>query len=316
MKPSSASAFASGRFRALGTEVEYAASGDVVVLEMRLRAVAETIEEVFSRFRPASELSRLNAARTAIVSPLFGEVLDLARQAATLTDGIVDPTILPALMAAGYDRDFEQVRTGAAASRVTAAAKGTGQYRFESQTRFLMLAPGTQLDLAGVAKGFTVDRMGDELASLAGSGWVGIGGDLTFVGSDAHGERRTVAVQDPSDLAANIGSISLPVSGRWSVATSGITARKGNAHGRAWHHLIDPRTGSPADTDVLGVTVVDRETWRADVFAKAAVILGSTAGELFLRRCGVPLAIITTSDRRQTIVHSETPVVQFSPSRS
>jgi len=316
MKPSSASAFVSGQFRALGTEVEYAAAGDVIGFEVRLRAVAEAIEEVFSRFRPTSELSRLNAVRTAIVSPLFGEVLELARQAATLTDGIVDPTILSALVAAGYDRDFEQLRTGATPSRATAAAKGTGKFHYESQSRVLMLTPGTQLDLAGVAKGFAVDRMGDELAARVGNGWVGIGGDLTFVGGDPDGEPRFIAVQDPADLAADIGTIELPAAGRWSVATSGITARKGIANGRAWHHLIDPRTGSPADTDVLGVTVVDRETWRADVFAKAAVILGSTSGEAFLRRCGVPLAIITTFDRRQTIVHSETPVVQFTPARS
>ena len=232
-----------------------------------VRGLFERWDRVFSRFRPDSELSRVNASRaeTVVVSPLFARVLRVALVAADRTGGLVDPTLGGAIEAAGYDRDFAELLRDARPPRPAAG----GRHRdVELSGRVLMRPAGLRLDLNGVVKALAVDGA---LALLSGNGLVSAGGDLAL---------RGVAVVG---LPAG-GAVTLRSGG---LATSGTTRRRWQRGGRTMHHLLDPRTGRPADSRWQEVTVAARTCLAADVAAKTAFLL-SDDGSDWLERRGLP----------------------------
>ncbi|MCC7369236.1 MAG: FAD:protein FMN transferase [Chloroflexi bacterium] len=312
-------------FRAMGCGMQLtleAVDQDLGRLLLALgRETVEEIEQCLSRFRPDSELCRMNAGagRWQSVSPTMATILLVALKAARRTDGLCTPTVLSALEAAGYDRDFARVKTntgprsaGAAGDldtgdrvgqpapnsapgrsprpRVVAqrrlrpspqwrASRDWQSVRTAGFGRQVWLPAGLRLDLAGVAKGWTADRLADLLA-LGGPCLVDVGGDLAARGRPSGQDGWVVAVASPHDPDADLALVSLRDAG---IATSGTDYRRWTHHGRSQHHLIDPRTGRPAQTDVVSVTVIAPTTTEADVEAKAALLLGVGGGLARLR---------------------------------
>jgi thiamine biosynthesis lipoprotein len=221
---------------------------------------------MFSRFRPDSELNRVNDARGTVVavSAPFAAMVAVALRAAAHSGGMVDPTLGEAIVSAGYDRDFSDLQP----SSSTARAGGCGRWRsVRLHGSFLHRPHGLLLDLNGVVKGKTVD---DALALLGGDGYVSAGGDLAA--------RGPVDVAVPADGAVRVL--------RGGLATSSVAKRRWLRAGVWQHHLIDPRTGAPAVTPWWDVTVSAATCLQADVAAKAALILGSD-GPGFLSRHGL-----------------------------
>jgi FAD:protein FMN transferase len=212
-------------------------------------------EHVFSRFRLQSELNRVNAdpAPVVIVSRLFASVLRDAIEAAAATDGLVDPTLGSAIVAAGYDCDFASLPAG---DPRPLGPPVPGQWRsLRLSGRLLARPPGTALDLNGVVKSLAVDA---SLELLVGDGFVAAGGDVAA--------RGAVTVGLPCG-----GSLRLRSGG---LATSGSTVRRWHRGGRVQHHLIDPRSGRPSTSRWDEVTVAAGSCLAADVAAKAAFLLG------------------------------------------
>jgi len=237
-------------FRALGVDVLVAGATPLELFA--IRELFERWEETFSRFRPDSELSRVNRhpLDVVLVSPLFGCVLRRALAAAGSTGGLVDPTLGAALAAAGYDRDFGELRDlGAPGS-----ASGGCWRRVRIDGCFLYRPAGVELDLNGVVKGMVVD---EALALIAGEGFVSAGGDLAT--------RGALDVALPGG-----GSVCIEWSG---LATSGSSRRRWVRGGAVQHHLLEPRTGRPASSRWSDVTVVAATCSAADVAAKAAFLL-------------------------------------------
>lgn len=242
----------SDRFRAMGCEIVVggASAGELTAIE----GLFAEREQRFSRFLLTSELGRVNAAAPApvIVSAAFAQTLDQALHAAALTDGLVDPTVGAALVAAGYDRDFPTL----VADARPAAAVPAGRWREVLLTGTLVaLPPGVALDLNGVVKGLAVD---DALSLLSGDGFVSAGGDLAVRGS------CVVALPDGETVAVHAGGL----------ATSGIARRSWSRGGDLQHHLIDPHSGRPSSSRWAEVTVSGASCHVADVAAKAAFLLG------------------------------------------
>jgi thiamine biosynthesis lipoprotein len=212
-------------------------------------------EQVFSRFRPQSELNRVNAdpAPVVIVSRLFASVLRDALEAAAATDGLVDPTLGDAIVAAGYDRDFASL---SAADSLPLGPPVPGRWRsLRLSGRLLAWPPGTALDLNGVVKSLAVDA---SLELLAADGFVAAGGDVATRGA------VTVGLPGGDSLRLRSGGL----------ATSGNTGRRWQRGGRMQHHLIDPRSGRPSTSRWDEVTVAAGSCLAADVAAKAAFLLG------------------------------------------
>lgn len=241
------------RFESMGCEI--AVGGAVGSRLDEIAALFRRYDAVFSRFRPDSELNRVNAAagRPTRVSPLFAEALSLALDAAAETGGLVEPTLGRALEAAGYDRDFALLEE----SREPPGRPVRGRWECVRRSGLLLALPaGVGLDLNGVVKALAVDRA---VSLLDGDGFVSAGGDLATRGG--------LDVALPGGGAVRLRSGAL--------ATSGCARRAWRRGGAAMHHLIDPRTGRPAASPWAQVTVCGATCVAADVGAKAAFLAGA-----------------------------------------
>jgi thiamine biosynthesis lipoprotein len=219
----------------------------------------------FSRFQPASELNRVNAAPLGLtlLSNEFASMLSLSIDAARATDGLVSPCVGGALIAAGNDRDFSLLPSDVGTVVPAAVPPLTA---LSLRDRVLLRVEPVTLDLNGVVKGQTVD---DALA-LAGRGWVSAGGDIATA--------ETVVVGLPAG-----GTVTLHGGG---LATSSVARRSWLAGGTQQNHLIDPRTCRPTTSRWLHVTVAAASCYVADVAAKAALLLG-VAGPRWLDERGL-----------------------------
>lgn len=269
--------------------VLYAADGvDAVGALERAEVGARAIESRFSRFLETSELSRLNAAGGAWfdASPELREVLALAGDLHRETEGLFDPAILRALERAGYDASIE--RLAPRAEPAAAPARRERSFDVETAGDRVRLAPGLRIDLGGIVKGWAADRLADTLSSH-GPALVDLGGDCALRGEPPEG-RWIVAVERPDRSDEPLALLAL---GPGGVATSGTNRRRWRTGDRWSHHLIDPRTGAPAETDLSQVTALHPSAARAEVWAKTALVAGSTAAmALFGRVAGLELVLV------------------------
>jgi thiamine biosynthesis lipoprotein len=261
-------------FRAVGTMCEAAVTAgphDGRLARLALasgRAEVAACEAALSRFDASSDLSRLNAAGGAwtAVDRRLVEALRLALRAREDTGGRFDPTVLPALVAAGYDRSFEQLAERPA--RQAAGWRAGAAVEIEDEAGLVRLEPGAAVDLGGIGKGYAasraLDAMHDAWPMLPG-GLVDLGGDLALRGeTPEHGPWR-IRIADPRRAGGTVGVLVLDSGG---LATSGRDVRRFGPGG-SLHHLIDPETGAPAEAGPLTVTVVAPDAAEAEAHATA-----------------------------------------------
>lgn len=238
-----------------------------------------------SRFRADSEVSRLNRERRIRPSRMLRAILRQADALGEETGGLFDPLQGGTLIAAGYDRTFDDIGScaslGVPPGR-TDAALGRGRIAFHPDGT-LSLPDDRLLDLGGIAKGWAADRAADFLAEF-GPACVDAGGDIRVTGPWAEGQGFQVEVEDPFHPDRSIGALSLAGG---AIATSGIAKRWWRQSGEFRHHLIDPRTGLPADNNLLSVTVRGATALEAEVAAKTAFILGEAEGWAWLDARGL-----------------------------
>jgi thiamine biosynthesis lipoprotein len=282
-------------FGAMGTTVEVlVAGGGPSALDRAGAAAAATFarfEAALSRFRADSALARLNARAGQWVraDPLLWEAVAAALRWARRFPGRFDPTVLPALRAAGYDRTFPDLPPDRPAVQAAppAPAPGPRAVRVDRIGRRLRLAPGTALDLGGLGKGLAADAAVRAAAAAAGEGVLGVavnaGGDVAAVGCAPDGPWR-VAVPHPWRPEEDLTVAEL-VPPRLALATSSTLRRRWHVGGEERHHLIDPRTGRPARSPLVQCSVVARSAAAADVLAKVLVVGGPGEAEGHLARC-------------------------------
>ncbi|MBU6335012.1 MAG: FAD:protein FMN transferase [Chloroflexi bacterium] len=296
-------------FRAMGCTMLAALDAEAhdVAAQAALDAVPHWFaawEQCLSRFRPTSELSRLNhRAGTGWValSPVLTAVLDAALRAADASDGLVVPTVLADLERAGYDRDF--ARVASANRRRPAGTRHHADWRairFDAARGRVALPVGMQLDLGGSAKGWAADLAARRLAEH-GPALVDAGGDIALIGPRRDGSAWPIAVADPHHPEQTLEVLLLD---RGAVATSGIDVRRWLQDGQRRHHIIDPRSGSPADTDLLTATVVTGDARTAEMAAKLALILGRAAAHDWLGRQPAIAALLVHQDGTHTATPS------------
>jgi thiamine biosynthesis lipoprotein len=250
-------------------------------------------ERILSRFDPASSLASLNTRGwVGGADEVLWRAVDVALRIAAETDGMITPTILPALEAAGYDRSFEAVEPDQAAplAGVRPAPHWTVVER-EAASRAIRLPPGVRLDLGGTAKGWSVDHAASLLGRF-GPALVEVGGDIAVSGTPR--EPWPVAIADPT--AGD--PLDLVLLHRGGVATSGRDFRRWRRSGVEQHHVIDPRTGAPARTDVIAATVIAPSALDADVAAKCVLLEGSARGVAWIEARPDLAALVVREDGR------------------
>ena len=268
-------------FAAMGTEVELLLEGDDERLLAEVESEFQRLEAVLSRFRPDSELSRLNEEREGRVGAELLELIELAIQARAASGGRFDPTVHDAVVAAGYDLSFELL-DGGPGTPGTPAPVG-GMVAIDRNTGSVALEPGYRLDLGGIAKGWAADRAVAALAS-AGPALVNAGGDIA-----AAGRAWPIAVE------AARGAITLGLESG-GIATSGRDRRTWKRDGDAQHHLIDPVTGMPVEGNLSTVTVAAGSAAEAEVLAKTLFLAGDAKRAVEeAELAGIPAVLVTSA---------------------
>ncbi len=293
MPDTATDAEASASWRALGTLVQLVVTDPSALPEARqvLESDLAEVDAACSRFRPDSEVRALKGGRQGI-SPLLAEAIGVALRAAGLTDGDVDPTVGAAMSAVGYDRDFEHIiPNGPPLSLTVRTVPGWREVHLDG--RSLTMPAGVQLDLGATAKAWAADRSAARIATSTGSGvLVSLGGDVAVAGPAPDGGWR-IRVQDvtgaPGDPPA--GPYALIAIRDGGLATSSTAARRWQRGGDVLHHILDPRTGLPAEPVWRTVSVAAGSCADANAASTAAVIRGRRALG-WLAQLGLPARLV------------------------
>jgi thiamine biosynthesis lipoprotein len=262
------------RFRVMGTEAHILVvdGGDGLLRIGEGRA--RDLEQRWSRFLDDSEISELNRAQgqPRIVSPETVELVERARTAWDATGGRFDPTVGAALVAQGYDRDFALVAPEVAITRAPVGVPGLAGLDVVPAINAVTLPPGVSFDPGGIGKGLAADLIAALLLDAGAAGaLVNLGGDLRARGRGPDPDGWVVTVPDPLEPADELLRLTIP---EGAIATSSRLERRWRTSEGEAHHLIDPGTGRPVDTDVVAVTVVAAEAWWAEALSKALFLAG------------------------------------------
>jgi thiamine biosynthesis lipoprotein len=253
------------------------------VLEKELEAV----DRACSRFRVDSELVQLNrcSGKHVRVGPYLLEALEVALAAADATGGAVDPTLGKALRLAGYDRTFSRMRLRDGSLIHVSPAPG-GEWRrveVDRQRGTARLPTGVELDLGATAKALAADRAARSAAQATDDGViVSLGGDVAVAGEPpAGGWSVGLADDHAAPFPADGPAVGIQSGG---LATSGTCVRRWRTASGPVHHILDPRSGTAADTPWRTVSVAAASCLDANTASTAAIVLGEEAPEWLAER--------------------------------
>ena len=258
----------------------------------RAAARIETWAARLTRHEDASDLSRLNAdpGELVAVRPTLAAALAAGREAMLLAPGYVDIALLDARLAAETGRPAPPAAAQPATAEWSLARTRHG-------SALVRRAAGVRFDLGGVGKGWIADRALQLLHDFP-SAIVDADGDMAV--RSAPGRVWEIAIDDPRVEDGELATLRIGgARGRtWGVATSGTSVHRWSDGPQPRHHLIDPRTGRPAVTDVVQATVVADSALRSEACAKAAVIAGSVRGFALLDCAPIRGAVLLLEDGR------------------
>ena len=289
------------------------------------KSVQETVrqaESAFSRFVPDSEISRVNqsAGEWTSVSPLTYDLLRDAANAFQATEGLFNPFMGREVAALGYDRSFEtlpaapQPTFGMQETAVRSVLPGMAAATefllrqppldMDSQKQQVRLSPFAAIDVGGIAKGWTAQRAADGLmAKGIRNGLIDAGGDVVLWGREPAQGVWGIGVADPLGSGEDIAEFW--IEGLTAIATSSVVKRRWKNPGQApAHHIIDPRTGVSASSDLVQATVLARDLSIAEQYAKCLLVLGAAEGIPWLGERRPDLAFVVVRGDGM-IIHSD-----------
>jgi thiamine biosynthesis lipoprotein len=283
------------QFRAMNTSIQLVAEADPERIKpgfQAARSFIENCERRFTRFSDDSELASLNRAsgKWFRASPDLMEMVVMAQKYHKQTRRLFDPSILTDLRRLGYDKSMDEIRVSEVSPSNEfplagkPAAKFTREGLLEVRERpvfqqvkldpaggQIWMPPGLQLDLGGIAKGWIAEKAAGILSEYAPVCAVNAGGDMFLIGLPDGQAAWEIGLEDPRQAEQDLATLKV---GPGALATSSVTKRtwtQGNSHR---HHLIDPRSGMPAETEWLSMTVIAPHATTAEVYAKALLIAG------------------------------------------
>jgi thiamine biosynthesis lipoprotein len=298
--------------RAMGSDAQvivYAAT-QVAADELAHLALVrvQLLEQCWSRFLPDSELTLLNARAgqgPLEVSPDLEALVATMLEAADWTDGAFDPTVLRAVRDMGYDVDFAEVIARdslTAIGDVLAPSLGTSGIVVDRERHTVSIPSGVGIDPGAIGKGLAADIVADEIYSVGAEGvLVNLGGDIRVRGT-AGGSDWTIGIQDDRITGSPVIQ-QVDLGGRLrAVATSSSLRRRWNGR----HHVIDPITGLPSQSDLAQVTVVAPTGWQAEAATTYALVRGSQAAIDWLEANSLEALLFTHDPATPTLRVRET----------
>ncbi len=254
-------------------------------LENAERELHTLDKAVLSRTAEGSELYALNAADGETVEygadDILPALIETALTISDAADGAFDPTLAPVLDAWGFTKDERRVpSTDELAELLSHTGCGKAALNRTADGWTVTLLDGAQLDLGGIAKGYAADVLRAQLEQEGvTSATLDLGGDVFVMGKKSDGSDWRIAVKDPADTESYLGVVSAADK---FIVTSGVYERYFEENGVRYHHIIDPKTGSPAESGLVSVTVLCENGAWADALSTACFVLGPD-GALALR---------------------------------
>jgi thiamine biosynthesis lipoprotein len=258
-------------------------------------AELDAVEAAASRFRPDSEVCALASADGARVpvSPVLADLIEAALHSARETDGDVDPTVGCTMVALGYDGDIADAGKGPSLASVRVPVNWT-DVDFDGTS--VQMPAGTLLDLGATAKAFAADRCAQRVRAATGSGvLVNLGGDIATAGPTPEGGWQILVQDNDGDPACQVA-----IGSDAGLATSSTRRRRWRRAGEAFHHIVDPRTGTSADPVWRTVSVAADTCLAANTLSTAAIIRGYRA-PAWLAGLGIPARFVDQDGRERTV---------------
>jgi thiamine biosynthesis lipoprotein len=258
-------------------------------------------EALFSVTIEGSDIWRINHANAeeVPVSPPTIDILNQSLYFSELSDGMFDVTIGQLTSLWNSSDDLSYIENALPALRETV------DYRqielFENTVR--LNNPQARIDLGGIAKGFIADRVAEFfIENGVESAIINLGGDIVTLGTAPESRLWRIAVREPFGSAEDRDFFGIINIGMGAVVSSGIYERFFELDGVIYHHIIDPFTGFPANTDVVGATVVAENTITGDVLASIIVLIGSEKAEVLLNQASGFIGAILILDNDDYII--------------
>ena len=257
------------------------------VLHEILQAECARYENLFSRTIPTSDIGLLNSSggQWVEVSRDTYDLIEIALEYCSKTGGLYDITVAPLVELWNFKEkrvpnsgEIQEAMQKVAWDKIELKQEGTRCYA-------RLHEPVQSIDLGGIAKGYIADALGCTLKENGVQNFlVNLGGNILCSGNREDGEPWVVGIKSPSSclggsaVERNLKKLRVHNA---SVVTSGIYERCFVKEGKFYHHIIDPRTGYPAQTDVASVTVCAKKSIDAEGFSTALLIMGSVDGAEF-----------------------------------
>lgn len=247
--------------------------------EQAQEAVSASVDEInrldqlFSTEKEESEIYIVNHNGSEILSEDTAALLEKALAISKDTDGLFDISIYPLMVEWGFTSQKYQIPTKEKMQKLLEQVDYT-KLQYDKETKLLALSGEMQIDLGGIAKGYTSGRIMDIFQDYGiQSGMVSLGGNVQVYGTKTDGNPWRVAIRDPNTEEESAYAGVLETQDQ-AVITSGGYERYFEMDNQIWHHILDPRTGYPADNGLTSVTVVSGDGTLADGLSTSLFIMG------------------------------------------
>lgn len=286
----------SSRIFALDTVIELSANGDNAQKAIKAaEAEIYRLEEVFSVTGENSDIYKLNNAQgkeTTIESDVY-ILLDYAKYINTLTEGNFDVTVYPVVKEWGFTSKDYRVPDADEIKKALTYVSSENIVLKENYT--VQLLNNAQVDLGGIAKGYIADKAAEAMKAVGIEyGIISLGGNIRTVGKKPSSEDFRIGIKHPDsqDYFAVIST------DERSVVTSGAYQRNFTIDGKTYHHIIDPKTGYPAQSDIASVTIIGNDGALCDALSTAVFVGGSEYAEKLYSKTPDFDYVILTNDNK------------------
>ncbi|MGN0635726.1 MAG: FAD:protein FMN transferase [Acutalibacteraceae bacterium] len=279
------------QFFAMDTVMQMTAYGDCAEEGLtQARATVETLADALNAHQSDSALSQLHSGDT--VPTFIQYPLNMAKHISRLTDGALDVSLYNLTDAWGFYTKAFKVPEPVEIQRLL---DSKGQWDLDADV--YTCTEGTKLDLGSLAKGYAAAKAVETLRDCGvHSAIFSLGGNVQTLGQKPDGSDWTVAVTDPLSPQDTVGNLHV---GECAVVTSGSYQRNFTRDGKTYHHILDPKTGCPADSGLLSVTVLCDDGTAADGLSTALFVLGAEQTAALYKTSDIPFEALLITEEKE-----------------
>ncbi|MCI8310637.1 MAG: FAD:protein FMN transferase [Lachnospiraceae bacterium] len=257
----------------------------------------ERLDALLSTGKETSEVSRINAAGGGEVSEDTAVILQEAMEVYQRTEGLFDVSIYPLMELWGFPSQEYHVPTREELLEVLSLVDAS---KIAFDGTYIKLLEGQRIDFGGIAKGYTSARVMDVFQEYGiHSGMVTLGGNVQVLNKKLDGSKWQVAIRDPEHEGKILGVLGVE---NQAVITSGGYERYFEEDGETYIHILNPRTGYPADKDLISVTVISEDGMLADALSTSLYLMGREEAVSYWERYGEEFEMVLVTEKGEILV--------------